>query len=80
MILSIYQLFIMVYAFIFIERFSHVIVCAAGGLTILMITSLQQVFESTQAEKELNAYIYKHFPEWEFKLFNSISKGLYLNE
>ncbi|MFS1439393.1 sulfate adenylyltransferase subunit CysN [Shewanella sp. 10N.286.48.A6] len=59
-----YQKFAQTGAFIIIDRFSNVTV---GAGMIEVISNNNQNDDSrtySQAEKELNAYICKHFPEW----------------
>mgnify|MGYP001217614504 CR=1 FL=1 len=53
-------------AFIIIDRHSNVTV-GAGMVSELAEAASEHVRVYTEAEKELNAYICKHFPEWECK-------------
>jgi sulfate adenylyltransferase subunit 1 len=55
-------------AFIIIDRHSNVTV-GAGMVSELVEAETEHVRVYTEAEKELNAYICKHFPEWGCKLF-----------
>jgi sulfate adenylyltransferase subunit 1 len=53
-------------AFIIIDRHSNVTV-GAGMVSELVEAETEHSRVYTEAEKELNAYICKHFPEWECK-------------
>ena len=62
-----YQAFTQTGAFIIIDRFSNVTVGAGMIENINDNRAAVDARVYTQAEKELNAYICKHFPEWECK-------------